>query len=401
MADESSLDITARRDQTIAMEFVGVIVAGGSGQRAGSGPAKQWRGLAGRPVLRWSVAAFIAAGAADIVVVAPAGDEALVDQSLAGLAGWRTVVGGATRALSVQAGLKALGDTAADTAVLVHDAARPLVSPHHIASLLAALETADGALPALAVSDTLKREANGALQTTPRDGLWRAQTPQAFRLDTLRSAYAAWPADAGEPTDDAGVVERSGGHVVRVDGDPRLMKLTYPEDFEMAERLATPSWITRIGQGFDAHRFGPGDVVTLCGVQIAHTHGLVGHSDADVGLHALTDALLGAASAGDIGDHFPPSDPQWKGADSGVFLRHAAGLVTAGGGVIVNVDVTLICERPKVKPHREAMRARIADLLGLPVDRVSVKATTTEQMGFTGREEGLAAQAVASVQYPA
>ncbi len=383
------------------MKFVGVIVAGGSGQRAGSGPAKQWRTLAGRPVLRWSVEAFVAAGAADIVVVAPPDQDALVDRALAGLAHWRTAVGGATRALSVQAGLKALGDVAGDTAVLVHDAARPLVSPTHIASLLATLETADGALPALPVSDTLKRETDGALQTTPRDGLWRAQTPQAFRLEMLRAAYAAWPADAGEPTDDAGVVERAGGRVVRVDGDPRLMKLTYPEDFEMAERLAAPSHVTRIGQGFDAHRFGPGDAVTLCGVKIAHTHGLIGHSDADVGLHALTDALLGAAGAGDIGDHFPPSDLKWKGADSGVFLRHAAELVAEGGGAIVNVDVTLICERPKVKPHREAMCARIADLLGLPVERVSVKATTTEQMGFTGREEGLAAQAVASVQYPA
>jgi 2-C-methyl-D-erythritol 4-phosphate cytidylyltransferase/2-C-methyl-D-erythritol 2,4-cyclodiphosphate synthase len=383
------------------MKFVGVIVAGGNGQRAGSGPAKQWRDLAGRPVLRWSVEAFIAAGALDIVVVTPADHQAQVDRALVGLAGWRTTTGGSTRALSVQAGLKALGDIAGETAVLVHDAARPFVGPNHIASLLAALGEADGALPALAVSDTLKREAGGGLQTTPRDGLWRAQTPQAFRLETLRAAYAAWPAQAGEPTDDAGVVERAGGRVVRVDGDARLMKLTYPEDFEMAERLAAPSSITRIGQGFDAHRFGPGDTVTLCGVKIAHTHGLVGHSDADAGLHALTDALLGAAGAGDIGDHFPPTDPKWKGADSGVFLRHAAELITAGGGAIVNVDVTLICERPKVKPHREAMRARIAELLGLPLDRVSVKATTTEQMGFTGREEGLAAQAVASVQYPA
>jgi 2-C-methyl-D-erythritol 4-phosphate cytidylyltransferase/2-C-methyl-D-erythritol 2,4-cyclodiphosphate synthase len=357
--------------------------------------------LAGKPVLRWSVEAFLAAGAAEIIVVAPAGHDDQVGQALAGLAGWRRADGGATRALSVQAGLAMLGDAAANIAVLVHDAARPLVTPRHIASLVSALAESDGALPALAVADTLKRETDGGLKTTPRDGLWRAQTPQAFRLATLRNAYAAWPTDAGEPTDDAAVVERAGGKVVKIEGDPRLMKLTYPEDFEMADRLAAPAMATRIGQGFDAHRFGPGDAVILCGVKIDHDHGLVGHSDADVGLHALTDALLGAAGAGDIGDHFPPTDPKWKGADSGVFLRHAAELVAAAGGLIVNVDVTLICERPKIKPHREAMRARIAELLALPIERVSVKATTTEQMGFTGRQEGLAAQAVASVQFPA
>ena len=382
------------------MKFVAVIVAGGTGQRAGAGTAKQWRTLAGKPVLRWSVEAFARAGAADIVVVAPAGQEDQLGQALAGLSGWRTTTGGATRALSVQAGLAALAD-ADEAVVMVHDAARPLLAARHIASLLVALEGADGALPALAVADTLKRETDGVLRTTPRDGLWRAQTPQAFRLPTLRAAYAAWSAGDGEPTDDAAVVERAGGRVVKIEGDIRLMKLTYPEDFEMAEHLAAPTLATRIGQGFDAHRFGPGESVMLCGVEIAHDHGLIGHSDADVGLHALTDALLGAAGAGDIGDHFPPTDPQWRGVDSGVFLRHAGKLIAEGGGMIVNVDVTLICERPKIKPHREAMRARIAELLDLAIARVSVKATTTEQMGFTGRQEGLAAQAVASVQYPA
>jgi len=383
------------------MNFVAVIVAGGSGQRAGSGPAKQWRNLAGKPVLRWSVEAFAEAGASEIVIVAPTGQDSVLSQALSGLSGWRSAVGGATRALSVQAGLAALSEPQEGSVVMVHDAARPLVNARHIASLLEALAAADGALPALPVADTLKRDSAQGLLTTPREGLWRAQTPQAFRLSALREAYAAWPAEAGEPTDDAGVVERAGGRVVRIDGDPRLMKLTYPEDFEMAEHLVAAPMTTRIGQGFDAHRFGPGASVMLCGVEIAHDHGLIGHSDADVGLHALTDALLGAAGAGDIGDHFPPTDPKWKGADSGVFLRHAAGIVAGAGGVIVNVDVTLICERPKVKPHREAMRARIADLLGLGIDRVSVKATTTEQMGFTGRQEGLAAQAVASVQFPA
>jgi len=383
------------------MEFVAVIVAGGSGQRAGSGPAKQWRRLAGKSVLRWSVEAFAQAGAAEIIVVAPEGGNEALNQALGGISGWRAAIGGATRALSVQAGLAVIGKTYDSAAVMVHDAARPLLTPRHIASLMEALTGADGALPALPVADTLKRDSAQGLLTTPRDGLWRAQTPQAFRLSTLRDAYAAWPAEDGEPTDDAGVVERAGGRVVRTEGDPRLMKLTYPEDFEMAEHLAAPPMTTRIGQGFDAHRFGPGASVMLCGVEIAHDQGLIGHSDADAGLHALTDAILGAAAAGDIGDHFPPTDPKWKGADSGVFLRHAAGIVAAAGGVIVNVDVTLICERPKVKPHREAMRARIADLLDLPIERVSVKATTTEQMGFTGRQEGLAAQAVASVQFPA
>ena len=198
------------------------------------------------------------------------------------------------------------------------------------------------------------------------------------------------------------MVERAGGQVALAPGDPMLMKLTYPEDFAMAEALiAQPQLAARVGQGFDAHRFGPGEAVILCGVRIDHDHGLIGHSDADAGLHALTDALLGAVGEGDIGDHFPPSDPKWKGADSTVFLRHAAELVAAKGGRIVNVDITLICERPKIKPHRQAMRARIAELLGLALDRVSVKATTTEEMGFTGRGEGLAAQAIASVDWPA
>jgi 2-C-methyl-D-erythritol 4-phosphate cytidylyltransferase/2-C-methyl-D-erythritol 2,4-cyclodiphosphate synthase len=215
----------------------------------------------------------------------------------------------------------------------------------------------------------------------------------------LTAAYAAWP--HGEtPTDDAAVVERAGGRIALTPGDPKLLKLTYPEDFAMAELLAGGARAIRIGQGFDAHRFGEGDAVWLCGVRIAHTHALIGHSDADAGLHALTDALLGTLGAGDIGDHFPPTDPRWRGAPSSLFLAHAADLVAARGGRLVNIDVTRICERPKIKPHREAMRARLAELLGLPLDRVSVKATTTEAMGFTGREEGLAAQAVAAVELP-
>jgi 2-C-methyl-D-erythritol 4-phosphate cytidylyltransferase/2-C-methyl-D-erythritol 2,4-cyclodiphosphate synthase len=387
------------------MRIAAIIVAAGSGARAGEGPAKQWRTVAGRPLLRWSAEALLAAGVSPLIVVIPAGEETRTAECLVGLEGWASTQGGATRAASVQAGLAAMAQVEPGAAVLVHDAARPFVAAHHLTGLIEALTDHEGAIPALPVADTLKRRAPDGLQTVARDGLWRAQTPQAFRLDALRAAYAAWPADAGAPTDDAAVIERAGGRVALAAGDPMLMKLTYPEDFAMAEALAgqiqpAGALATRIGQGFDAHRFGPGDAVILCGVRIPHDHGLAGHSDADAGLHALTDALLGAIGEGDIGDHFPPTDPQWRGVDSAVFLRHAADLVTATGGRIVNVDVTLICERPKIKPHREAMRARLAELLALPLDRVSVKATTTEEMGFTGRREGLAALASASVLAP-
>jgi 2-C-methyl-D-erythritol 4-phosphate cytidylyltransferase / 2-C-methyl-D-erythritol 2,4-cyclodiphosphate synthase len=384
------------------MHFSAVIVAAGASSRAGEGPRKPWRRVAGRSVVRWSVEALLAAGAAPLVVVIAEGDEANAAEALAGLDGWTAVEGGAVRALSVQNGLAALAHQPDDLPVLIHDAARLFVTEDHVRALLDALDGADGALPALPVADTLKRtDAAGAATTTPREGLHRAQTPQAFRLNVLRRAYAAWPAESGEPTDDAQVVERAGGRVALVAGDPRLMKLTYPEDFAMAEMLAQAPTLTRVGQGFDAHRFGPGDHVTLCGVRIAHDHSLIGHSDADAGLHALTDAMLGAIGDGDIGEHFPPSNPRWKGADSGVFLRHALELIQARGGQLISVDVTLICERPKLSPHRQAMRERLAELLGLPIDRISVKATTTETMGFTGRQEGLAAQALAVVQVPA
>jgi 2-C-methyl-D-erythritol 4-phosphate cytidylyltransferase/2-C-methyl-D-erythritol 2,4-cyclodiphosphate synthase len=385
------------------MRLAAIIVAAGAGVRAGDGPAKQWRTIGGKPVLRWSVEALLAAGAAPVAVVIPAGDEAKTAECLTGLARWRATPGGARRFESVRAGLAALGEVEPDTVVLVHDAARPFVTGRHVESLVAALADAEGAIPALPVADTLKRQDDGALATVPRDGLWRAQTPQAFRLAALSAAYAAWPAEAGEPTDDAAVIERAGGRVALAPGDPMLMKLTYPEDFAMAEALAgrtAAPLAARVGQGIDAHRFGPGEAVILCGVRIPHDQGLIGHSDADAGLHAVTDALYGAIGEGDIGDHFPPTDPRWKGVDSAVFLRHAVERVAARGGRIVNVDLTLICERPKIKPHRDAMRARLAELLRLEVERVSVKATTTEEMGFTGRREGLAAQAVASVLMP-
>lgn len=381
------------------MTFSAVIVAAGASSRAGPGAPKPWRSLGGRPILSWSIDALADAGATEIVVVAAADRLAEATRLLDGTPNARAIAGGATRALSVQAGLSAL--TASDqTAVLIHDAARPFVNRPHVEALLDALAAADGAVPALPVADTLKRGTGTIEATVSREGLWRAQTPQAFRLATLRQAYASWPVDA-EPTDDAAVVERAGGRVVMTPGDPILMKLTYPEDFAMAERLAATSRITRIGQGVDAHRWGPGEAVWLCGVKIDHDHTLIGHSDADAGLHALTDALLGAIGEGDIGEHFPPSDPQWKGAASDRFLIHAVELVAARGGRILNADVTLICERPKIRPHRDAMRQRLADLLNLPLDRVSVKATTTEGMGFTGREEGLLAQAVVLVDTPA
>jgi len=380
------------------MGFSAIVVAAGSGSRAGG--AKQWRRVAGKPVVRWSVEALLDAGAREVVVVIAADAREEADAALAGLDGWRAVFGGATRAASVCAGLAALGG-ADDEPVLIHDAARPFLSAEVIARLLAGLVDADGVLPALPVADSLRRGREGMVSgPVDRENLWRAQTPQAFRFKTIRDAYAVWPADEAA-TDEAAVVERAGGRVRLIPGDARLTKLTYPEDFAMAEALSPARTTIRIGQGFDVHRWGPGTSVWLCGIEIPHDQTLIGHSDADAGLHALTDAILGAIADGDIGDHFPPSDPQWKGASSDRFLVHAAERVALRGGRIVNVDVTLICEQPKVKPHRQAMRERLADLLKLPLDAVSVKATTSEGLGFTGRGEGLAAQAAVSIELPA
>jgi 2-C-methyl-D-erythritol 4-phosphate cytidylyltransferase/2-C-methyl-D-erythritol 2,4-cyclodiphosphate synthase len=380
------------------MSFSAVVVAAGEGLRAGPGEPKAWRLLGARPLVRWSVEALLSAGAREVVVVVARDRLAAVDDALQGLAAWRAVTGGKTRADSVQAGLAALA-CGRNQPVLVHDAARPFVTRAHVDRLLAALEVADGAVPALPVPDTLKRGEGLIDETVSREGLWRAQTPQAFRFGRLKAAYRRWPANE-EPTDDASVMERAGGHVAMAHGDPMLMKLTYPEDFLMAEQLAASRRIVRTGFGVDAHRFGPGAAIVLGGIRIEHDLGLVGHSDADAGLHALTDAVLGAIAEGDIGLHFPPTSPQWKGASSDQFLLHAVKLAQAKGARILNADLTLICERPKIGPHRDAMRARIAELLGLAVDRVSVKATTTEGMGFTGREEGLMAQAVVSVETP-
>jgi 2-C-methyl-D-erythritol 4-phosphate cytidylyltransferase/2-C-methyl-D-erythritol 2,4-cyclodiphosphate synthase len=383
------------------MNFCAIIVAAGSGSRAGEGGPKQWRNLGGKPVVRWSVEAMIAAGATNVIVAAPPGEEDTAKSKLEGLNDWRVVSGGATRWRSTLEGLLAL-EPLHPEAVLIHDAARPFVAGRHVTALLTALLTDDGAIPALPAVDTLKRRdtVDGRLVTVDRSGLMQAQTPQAFRFAALLSAYRDWP-DGETPTDDAQVLERAGGSIGLIPGDPVLLKLTFPEDFVMAEILASGLHATHVGQGFDAHRFGPGDGVWLCGVRIDHDRALVGHSDADAGLHALTDAILGAIGQGDIGDHFPPSDPRWKGVASSVFLQHAATLVTDRGGRILNVDVTLICEKPKISNYRLAMRECIATLLDISIGQVSVKATTTERMGFTGREEGLAAQAVAAVEMPA
>ncbi len=377
------------------MSFSAIIVAAGTGSRAGE--PKQWRNLGGRPVLRWSAEALLAAGASELAVVVAPGSGNQTADALAGLDGWLAVSGGATRAASVQAGLAALTGPP-EARVLIHDAARPFLDAATINRVLAALDVQEAALPVLPVADSLRRGTDGVMgESIGRDGLWRAQTPQGFRLGALRRAYAAWPAGSA-PTDDVEVARAAGQGVALVAGDPRLMKLTFPEDFAMAEAIIPRQ--TRVGQGFDAHRWGPGSSVWLCGVEIPHDQTLIGHSDADAGLHALTDAILGAMGDGDIGDHFPPTDPQWKGASSDRFLVHAVERLHARGGRLVNIDVTLICERPKVKPHRQAMRERLAALLSLPLDAVSVKATTTEAMGFTGRGEGLAAQAVATIDLP-
>jgi 2-C-methyl-D-erythritol 4-phosphate cytidylyltransferase/2-C-methyl-D-erythritol 2,4-cyclodiphosphate synthase len=376
-----------------------LIVAAGRGVRAGEGRPKQYRDLAGRPVLRRSAEAFAghpAVGRVQIVISPE--HRQLYDAAMQGLDLPAPVDGGETRQESVRLGLETLASVR-PSLVLIHDAARPMVSAETITATVAALETADGALPILPASDTLKRVTEARVEATlPREGVGLAQTPQGFRFDKILHAHRA--AHDTSFTDDASIAEHAGLQIVAVAGSRLNVKLTTPEDFVMAEALLAQTGSVRTGQGFDVHRLGPGDHVWLCGLKIPHTHGLIGHSDADVGLHALTDALLGAASLGDIGQHFPPSEERWRGAPSHLFLTHAAELIGAKAGRIEHVDVTLICERPKIAPHREAMTAKIAELLKLDVARVSVKATTTEGLGFTGRGEGIAAQAIATVRLP-
>ncbi|TAN57815.1 MAG: bifunctional 2-C-methyl-D-erythritol 4-phosphate cytidylyltransferase/2-C-methyl-D-erythritol 2,4-cyclodiphosphate synthase [Rhodospirillales bacterium] len=376
---------------------VALVVAAGRGHRFGADMPKQYLELGGRMVLAHTLAAL--ARHPDIsgvrAVIHP-DDREFYDRAARGLDLMEPVHGGAARQDSVRLGLESLNNDPPGQ-VLIHDGARPFVDAATISRVIAALSGHAGAIPAIPVADTLKRGENGLIAgTQERANLWRAQTPQGFRYKDILAAHLAM---AGrELTDDAAVLEAHGLRVALVLGDEGNVKITTKQDLELAEKRLGGAMTPRTGTGFDVHRFKEGgDHVWLCGVKLPHSHGLEGHSDADVALHALTDAILGAIAAGDIGLHFPPSDPQWKGASSDRFLAHAAGLVTAKGGRIVNVDVTIICERPKVGPHREAMVKRLAEILGIEAGRISVKATTTEGLGFTGRGEGIAAQAVATV----
>lgn len=382
------------------MKTIALIVAAGRGQRFGGALPKQYRMLAGRPLLAWTLGAFARHPAVEGVraVIHP-DDRDLYAAAAADLELLEPVAGGAERQLSVLNGLESLAPLAPER-VLIHDGARPFPPAAMVGRVVAALDRHAGAIPALAVTDTLKRGGGGLIETTvPREGLWRAQTPQGFRYDAILAAHRA--AAGTLLTDDAAVAEAAGLAVALVPGDEGNVKVTTEEDLAGLESRLSAARETRVGNGFDVHRFGPGDSLWLCGIEIAHEQGLLGHSDADVGIHALVDAILGALGAGDIGLHFPPSDARWKGAPSHLFLAEACRLVAERRGLLLHLDVTLICERPKVGPHREAMRARLAELCGLPPERVSVKATTTEGLGFTGRREGIAAQATATLSLPA
>ena len=388
-------------------------MAAGRGLRAGAGPPKQYRLLAGRPLLGLALENLIRAapGARILPVIHPDDRDVYMD-ILRGLpaaligAIKPPAFGGHTRQASVKAGLdrfRELG-VASENIVLIHDAARPFVSDTLAKAAIAAARQFGAAIPGTPVSDTIKQvDANGnVVATPPRQSLRAVQTPQAFRMGMIHDAHLrAAAAGIDDLTDDAAVVEWAGHRVHVFQGDPANMKVTTTEDFAIAEaRMLTALPDVRVGQGFDVHAFCPGDHVWLGGARIPHDHGLEGHSDADVLLHAITDALLGALADGDIGSHFPPSDPRWKGASSDIFLRHALDLTRARGGVVAHVDATILCEAPKVGPHRDAIRARIAELLELHMDRVAVKATTTERLGFTGRREGIAAMAIATLRLP-
>ena len=370
--------------------FAAIVVAAGKGLRAGQPMPKQFASWRGKPVVRHSVEALLSAGAHPVVVAIPEGADKIAALALDGLA-VRFVTGGETRQSSVSLALECLA-AAAPPLVLIHDAARPHLPAEVIARLLDALETSPGAIPVLPVVDSMVH-AEGPLMAEPadREALRRVQTPQAFRYPDILAAHRAWP---GEPIagDDAQVLRAASGAVALVEGDARLAKLTFAEDFAPA----LPA--VRTGMGYDVHRLVAGEELWLGGILIPHDKGLAGHSDADVALHAIVDAILGALGAGDIGTHFPPSDARWKGAASSVFVEHAASLAREAGYEIAHVDCTLICEAPKIGPHRDAMRARVASLLGVEESRVSIKATTTEGLGFTGRGEGVAAQAVATLQ---
>jgi 2-C-methyl-D-erythritol 4-phosphate cytidylyltransferase/2-C-methyl-D-erythritol 2,4-cyclodiphosphate synthase len=375
------------------MTVTALIVAAGKGERLGGGVPKQYRRLGGKPVLRWAVESLIRHPAVQSArVVVGKGQEELAASALAGLNLGPLIEGGVERADSVRAGLAAIH---AD-AVLVHDAARPFCPQAVIDRLLASLEFYEGAAPVMPVGDTLARLGDTLEAPVDRSGLVRVQTPQAFRLDALKAAYDAWSGPS--PTDETTVARAAGLKVAAVEGDPALEKLTRITDFDRAEQWLAGALAPRTGIGFDVHAFAGEGPIMLGGIEVPHERGLAGHSDADVVLHAITDALLGAAGLGDIGQHFLPSDQRWKGAASALFLTHAAELVRAHGAIIDHVDCTVIAEAPKVGPYRDAMRARIAEIAGLTIGQVSIKATTTEGLGFTGRREGIAAQAVASIR---
>jgi 2-C-methyl-D-erythritol 4-phosphate cytidylyltransferase/2-C-methyl-D-erythritol 2,4-cyclodiphosphate synthase len=388
------------------MTTAALIVAAGRGTRAGGNKPKQYQMLGGKPLLRHSMETLLSHGAiARVAVVIHPDDSAAYQEAAKGLDDHPKLappcLGGAARQDSVRLGLEALARDE-PSEVLIHDAARPFLRHIHIDRLIAVLKQAPAAVLAIPVVDTLKREDAGFVHGgVERQGLWRVQTPQAFRFSDILTAHRQ---SAGLAlTDDAAVAERAGLAVKLVPGAEENFKVTEPEDFARAERqLLLQLADIRTGQGFDVHAFSdePGRKLTIGGLVIAHERGLAGHSDADVALHALTDAILGALGAGDIGQHFPPSDARWKNADSAAFLRHAVSMLTDRGGMLAHADLTIICEAPKIGPHRAAMRARIAEIVGIAVDRISVKATTTEQLGFTGRREGIAAQAVATIRLP-
>lgn len=374
--------------------FTALIVAAGSGSRAGKGIPKQYRTIAGKAVLAHAVDALAAHPAVDwIQIVIGDGQQALYEAAIEDRALPPPIVGGASRRDSVMAGLK----TVTTSHVLIHDAARPFVPLVVVDRLVEALERSPGAVPVLPLVDTIAHGGGYLGSTLDRSAIVRVQTPQAFVTGAIVDAHARWAMD-DPATDDAQVLRAAGGQVAMVQGDIALEKLTYEADFVAAEERLRSGMTSRTGMGFDVHAFGGDGPVWLCGVAVPHARGLAGHSDADVALHALTDALLGAAALGDIGDHFPPSDPQWKGASSRLFLEHAVRLIADRRGVIDHVDLTIICEAPRVGPYRDSMRAALADMLQLPLTRISVKATTTERLGFTGRSEGIAAQAVATIR---
>ena len=379
-------------------DAVALIVAAGRGRRAGGGMPKQYRILAGQSVLRRSCKLFLEHPRIDAVrVVIHPDDRAQYDDATAGLSVQPPVYGGETRHDSCRNGLEALADDP-PRIVLIHDAARPFADRPTIDRVFSALETARAAIAAVPVADTLKKatEDGRVAATFPREGLWRAQTPQGFEFPAILDAHRR--IDSRSLTDDAAVAEAAGIPVTLVAGSEDNFKITSEEDFRRAEILVAGQGDIRVGTGFDVHRFTEGNGLTICGIWINHNKTVTGHSDADVALHALTDAILGAIGEADIGSHFPPSDARWRDADSSVFLRHAVSLVAARGGAIRHLDVTLICEEPKIGPHRDGMRARIAEIVGVSVERVSVKATTTEGLGFPGRGEGIAAQAAATVR---